>query len=101
MVKVVLVFIIVSIAILLLAFNTKVCNGGQLIVGCGRLLFPWSKKYFLSSNKVCCKRCFEREMKLFDFPSELYNVPENFWDLPIMKGDDTFGNKNSTDGSSS
>lgn len=39
--------------------------------GCGKLLFPWTKKYKIPGfNTYCCKACFERDYNLLTKPAE-------------------------------
>ena len=55
--------------ILLLFFMLSwvpVCNGGEIDKKpCGKILFPWVKKYKLPSGKYCCKDCYLRDWNTF------------------------------------
>ena len=44
---------------------TKICEGGELFSGCGKMLFPWTKKIKLPSGKYCCINCYARDLKMF------------------------------------
>ena len=58
-------FIIVAIFILYIVFCLKFCDGGGLIKGCGKPLFPWTEKFRISDDYYCCKVCFYRDLKMF------------------------------------
>ena len=55
-----ILFIVIVICML-----TPICDGGELISGCGKPLFPWRKKFKLPSGKYCCMQCYLRDLKQF------------------------------------
>jgi len=74
------IIVIISIILLLLVclciilITTKVCAGGDLFAKeCGKLLFPWSKRFKLPSGKFCCMDCYMNELQKF---SEMRSEPD-------------------------
>lgn len=63
----IIVGVIVFILLLLIFFHSiKICEGGKILQGCGKLLFPWSKKYKIPGfNSYCCEECYKRDLNLF------------------------------------
>ena len=62
-----ILLIILAIITLLLLFlhSTKICEGGRIMQGCGKLLFPWTKKYKIPGfDNYCCEACFKRDFEL-------------------------------------
>ena len=59
------IFFIVIVIFTVLMLNTPICDGGDLIRGCGKILFPWRKKFKLPSGKWCCTSCYARDLKMF------------------------------------
>lgn len=46
--------------------NIHYCDGGYLLNGCGRYLFPWSRKFKIKNKDTyCCYTCFKKEMEIF------------------------------------
>lgn len=55
---------VVFICIFILMKNTYFCEGGVLLKGCNKLLYPWTKKVKITKEKHCCIQCFNREMEI-------------------------------------
>ena len=88
-------FLFVLIFVVLI--TTKICEGGALISGCGRPLYPWVKKFKLPSGLYCCARCYARDLEQFakmkttekDPTKPVFTVEEETFDL----GEDDTGNE--------
>ena len=62
---VILIIVLFVLVAFVIIFTTKICDGGELISGCGKPLFIWTKKIKLPSGKYCCTNCYARDLKLF------------------------------------
>ena len=61
-----LLLVVVVLAFLLFMMITPVCGGGELVhTDCGKILFPWVKKFKLPSGKYCCLNCYKNDLMLF------------------------------------
>lgn len=62
----VLIFILIAVFILslLLFHSIKICEGGKIMQGCGKLLFPWTPKIKFTDGTYCCMSCFQRDIDL-------------------------------------
>ena len=68
MAKIIVIIVCVILVVLLVGFilDTKVCTGGDLFIrDCGKLLFPWVKRFKLPSGKFCCIDCYMNELQQF------------------------------------
>ena len=62
--------VVILLILLILILNLPVCGGGEIISNpCGKILFPWTKKFKLPSGKYCCKACYLADLQTF---AELY-----------------------------
>ena len=59
--------LLIITGLIILLRKTKICEGGELFAnqGCGKILFPWSKKIKLTSGKVCCVDCYAKDLRKF------------------------------------
>ena len=58
--------VIVLLSLILFILLTPVCDGGELLQSdCGKILFPWVKKFKLPSGKYCCQKCYLRDLQSF------------------------------------
>lgn len=66
MVKIILIIAVLTIiAALLIRRNTYVCSGGRIMQGCGKILYPWSKRIKVPYGKgYCCMECLKRDIDL-------------------------------------
>lgn len=64
--QILLLTAVALVIILLFLRSIKICEGGKIMQGCGKLLFPWSKKVKIKGfDTYCCEDCFKRDLELF------------------------------------
>ena len=60
------IIVVVLLSLILCILFTPVCDGGELLQNdCGKILFPWVKKFKLPSGKYCCQKCYLRDLQSF------------------------------------
>lgn len=89
------IFIVVGAILLLIVLffvflaTTKICEGGALFSGCGKALYPWTKKFKLPTGLYCCAKCYARDLEQFakmkapetDKTKPRFTVEEETFDL--------------------
>ena len=90
-----LIVVVILLFLFVILHSIKICEGGLIMQGCGKFLFPWTKKHKLPPNNTyCCEECFKRDYKLLmDAPSRAnkklhFTLKEELYGIDPDEGDD-------------